>query len=500
MTKPNEGNKAATQLEELELVDDKEPETPPTPLERILKALRGSFQPPQRPSPATRADLAKDKSKAFFMLLAAAVVVLLIFLALFSSPQKPKRREIPSEPKPDLGQRVTPGQRQKEAGSTTPLLSADTTDERPRTNDQITPDDINRITQRSPQVEVAKPNSTASALIPTSPPALTEAKASSRTAQQYELGQIDFSDPQVEKEYADAASTGRSVPTAPVVASASFAPDNDLKKPSLVFVRSGDADSNSNKAQATSSNASTLASNPLSIDSILPVGTRLIARLESPVSTAAAAPVVASVEYNYERDGQIVVPAGSKVLGKLQQANPSGFVSLHFDSVELPDGSTEKIDGTSMGLDFSPLKGSVAGRRRGAAFLVQALTGMGTAASFLVGGNNFNGPISESGLMREQLATNVGMAGQNELNQLALSQNIVVTVPGNTRFYVVLQKTTDAARNTQAAERSAHSAGESQSMPSLEELRQLLQLRQELSQLAQDQSTEKSSANPAEDQ
>jgi hypothetical protein len=42
--------------------------------------------------------------------------------------------------------------------------------------------------------------------------------------------------------------------------------------------------------------------------------------------------------------------------------------------------------------------------------------------------------------MRERLADNVATAGQEELNGLAFNQNVVVTLPGNTRFYIVVQK------------------------------------------------------------
>src|SRR2546428_13333356 len=131
-------------------------------------------------------------------------------------------------------------------------------------------------------------------------------------------------------------------------------------------------------------------------------------------------------------------------------------------------------------------KGLVTGKKRGARFLVQTLTGMGTAAAYLVGAGSFSGPLSESALLRERMAETVGVAGQNELNQLALNQNTVVTVPGNTRFYIVLQQTNSASGRTPAARRVNYVSGSTnnrQSVPSLQELRQLLQLRQELSQI-----------------
>ncbi|PYV21538.1 MAG: hypothetical protein DMG27_20485 [Acidobacteria bacterium] len=240
-----------------------------------------------------------------------------------------------------------------------------------------------------------------------------------------------------------------------------------------------------------------------SLNSVLPAGTRLVARLQSAASTAVAAPVVAAIEYNYERGGETVVPAGSKALGKLQQANSSGYVSLHFDALELPGGTTEKMDGTAIGLDFGPVKGLVTGKKRGARFLVQTLTGMGTAAAYLVGAGSFSGALSESALLRERMAENVGVAGQNELNQLALNQNTVVTVPGNTRFYIVLQQTNSASGRTPAARGVtfvSDSTNDRQSVPNLQELRQLLQLREELNQLHQEGLAEKPASNDSQQQ
>ena len=107
-------------------------------------------------------------------------------------------------------------------------------------------------------------------------------------------------------------------------------------------------------------------------------------------------------------------------------------------------------------------------------------------ASYLVGAGSFSGPLSESALLRERIADNAAIAGQEELNQMAFNQSVVVTVPGNTRFYIVFQKTNDASGRMSRAHHTNYgvsSVGEDRTAPSLEELRQLLQLRQELSQL-----------------
>jgi hypothetical protein len=69
---------------------------------------------------------------------------------------------------------------------------------------------------------------------------------------------------------------------------------------------------------------------------------------------------------------------------------------------------------------------------------------------------------------------------------LSFNQNIVVTVPGNTRFYIVLEKTDDVSASVSAARpqagvaSSVHSA---QAVPNLEQLRELLELQREMSQL-----------------
>ena len=194
-----------------------------------------------------------------------------------------------------------------------------------------------------------------------------------------------------------------------------------------------------------------------------------------------------------------MLPAGAKALGKLVQANPSGYVELQFDRIEMPDGTTEKIDASAMDLKYGPLKGYVSGKRRGAKFLVSSLTGVGTVAAYMVGGHGttgFGGPISENGLLRERIADNVANAGQGELNQLSFNQNIVVTIPGNTRFYLVLQKE-GANKGTSA---NVHSTGtairgvENGNVPTLEELRELMQLRRELNQMYQQTSAQTTTA------
>jgi len=111
-----------------------------------------------------------------------------------------------------------------------------------------------------------------------------------RNSGEYALKNVDFSDPAVVQ--------GPATPNPPPLPVGESA---DLKKPSIVFVRS--AQNATPALQSPSSEDNTLAE-------LLPAGTRLVARLEVPVSSAAPAPVIAVVEYNYEHNGEVVLPAG----------------------------------------------------------------------------------------------------------------------------------------------------------------------------------------------
>ena len=157
----------------------------------------------------------------------------------------------------------------------------------------------------------------------------------------------------------------------------------------------------------------------------------------------------------------------------------------------MADATTEKIDAVAMSLTYGPLKGNISGRRTGTRFLVRTFTGLGTVATYLVGArgsSGFNGPLSESALLRDRIATNIGIAGDQELNSLAFNQNIVVTVPGNTRFYVVVEKSATSV-DVQVRPAAMQQASNS-TLPTAEELRQLLQLRRELSEMIQQAGTQ----------
>ena len=205
--------------------------------------------------------------------------------------------------------------------------------------------------------------------------------------------------------------------------------------------------------------------------------------------------MVAAIEYNYERDGEIIIPAGTKAFGELQQANRSGDVGIRFHTLQMPDGTTEKIDAGSMSLSYGPLKGSVSGGNSVKRILVRSLSGVGTMAAYLVGGpgafGGASGQLNNSVLLRERVASNAGLAGEQEVTSLAANENVVVSVPGNTRFFIVLLE--GSGEKSSARTGSTGSRGTTQiatdgtsPLPSAQELRELIELKTEINRMYQE--------------
>jgi hypothetical protein len=245
-----------------------------------------------------------------------------------------------------------------------------------------------------------------------------------------------------------------------------------MEKPSLMYVR---------KVSVGPASIQALNDMAPQLGLGLATGTRLRARLESAASTAVREPVLAVIEYNYERDGEIIVPAGAKAVGHIRDANRSGYVDLQFDSLLMPDGASVPIEAAATDLDLRPLKGKVSGKNTGKNVLARLLSGIGQAGAMFVGQGSLSQPLSESDLMRERVSNNIGETGDEEVSRLAVNQQIVVTVLAGAPIYVVLEQTPKSNQPVaQASPRNSPSSNSSNA----DQLRQLLQLQQELNQSA----------------
>jgi len=423
-----------------------------------------------QPEKQSRTAKSIDRSKGLLVLAVAVIIMIFVFLGMFSSSSGTKDRA--NRTKPSLGRpEITTGTAENR-GSVTPLLNADMSGQ-DTNSDQLSADDV-KATGRVRVRPQPKSGDTLASIPPMDPAleAYRQAKA------------------------------GNSVPqTVPVVASVpppaqppvpAHNEGDALKKSSLVFVSSNSG------ASANVIRPASMTTEPALLErrstALLPNGSRLVARLQSAVSTAVKAPVVAAIEYNYERDGEIIIPAGAIAIGDLQQANRNGNIGVHFHTLQMPDGTTEKIDATSMSLTFGPLKGSVSGGNALKRILVRSMTGVGTMAAYLVGGpggfGGASGQLDNSILLRERIASNAGLAGEQEVQSLASTENIVVSVPGNTRFFVVLlagSGETSPTRTPPAGARGVAqvAANGSRQLPSAEELRELIELKTELNRMYQ---------------
>jgi hypothetical protein len=240
-----------------------------------------------------------------------------------------------------------------------------------------------------------------------------------------------------------------------------------LDKPSLVFVHNASATAAQARTQTETSE--------VNLGLGLPPGTRLRAHLESAVSTAVKTPVAAVIEYNYEHNGELLIPAGAKIVGQLQSADRSGYIGVHFDTLLLPDGTSMSIEAAATDLQLRPLRGKVQGKNTGKNILVRSLAGVGEAMATLIGQGSLNQPLNEADLLRGRVVSNIGQASDQEVEGLAVTERIVVSIPAGTEIYVVLEKQAKEPANAIPTPRQALSHSST-----TEQLRQLLELQKEL--------------------
>jgi hypothetical protein len=245
-----------------------------------------------------------------------------------------------------------------------------------------------------------------------------------------------------------------------------------LEASSMVYAR------DVHSTQVNSAPKSTFDNHEPEMDLGLATGSRLRARLEAAVSTAVRMPVLAVIEYNYEREGEIIVPAGAKAVGHVLQADRSGYMTIQFDSLMMPDGTAVPIQGIATDLNLRPPKGKVEGRNTGNNVLLRSLSGIGQVGALLVGHGNLNQPLSESDMLRERVSNNIGEVTDEHVSRLVLTEHVIVTIPADTSIYVVLE---NRVRPSATRALTTDSPPLSSST-SNDELRQLLQLQRELNQ------------------
>jgi len=229
---------------------------------------------------ATRADVkgVEGISKNKLILLGGGLAVAVLFFVFTAvvgrSPKKPATLKQSSQ---QAKQEVT----KPPKGSVTPLMDTVRTPAPDNSSGQLGPGDIRRTRSLNDQAHLkpvaAKPAAVAS------------------------LGSVpSFADTQ--QKWEDPAPYGGS----PAAAETSQAQQNSLKEPSIIFVRSltQSQAGSTPRVHSDGDGATTLELTP---------GTRIQAKLETQISSAVQAPVVAVVEYTYAIGDRIIVPAGARV-------------------------------------------------------------------------------------------------------------------------------------------------------------------------------------------
>lgn len=464
-----EGMEAPEQPGQTEIPPDAgvvpEEEPRPNRLAQLAKHL-------SRPSQPSREAKSGERTRGLVILAGTTIACLFLFFGLFTTDSQSTHKE--RRTTPSLGRPAPTAQPDASNRSLVPQLSVN----------QQAGDETGELSESD--VLGTMRNRGAAARAENTPPPQPAKRTSNPN---YALSTVNFDDPALADAYhrrgiappaghVEADALGGQKPTRPPAPVANVS--DSLRKSSIVFVRSG----------ATTGNqigsAPALERKP---SGLLLQGTALVARLQHSVSSAAKVPVTAVIEYNYEEGGQLIVPAGTKAYGDLSQATPQGWVSLKFHTLEFPNGNQEAINGSAISMERTALRGDVNGKNSAKKFLTRALTGVGTIAAFAVGGRGLTGGIDNSVLLRERLASNIALAGEQELAMLAYQQNIVVTVPANTRFYLVLHE----AGVTRASDAAPQRAGQpipaplqqtsSRNALSEQELREMMQLRNELREM-----------------
>ncbi len=241
--------------------------------------------------------------------------------------------------------------------------------------------------------------------------------------------------------------SGQNAPPAGSTAELARSYAEEVSKPSMIFA--------AQSTSGTPGGASASSVEPITNFGLEP-GFHVSAHLEASVSTVGGVPAVAVVEYDCIQNGRIVIPAGSRVIGKIVGASSTGLVNMSFTEIYLPNGMKAPISAVGLDQYLHQIKGNVTGKNTGKQFILASLTSVGSlGAGFL--GNNNSGAITQADLARTQIASNIGNAGDQAVQRLQVSQSPVVTVPSGTLLYVTfisaVRGSLDQAAGTQQPNR-----------------------------------------------
>ena len=359
----------------------------------------------------------KDKTRKMSMIAGAILVLLVVFFGFVSTKGTNKKKTgADAAGKPNLGRVVTPNA----PGQLVPADKMAVQNSTVKTG-SLEANDIEKT--KSPKLGgVGAPGTSSSAgKVPAT---------GSRTLADVAQFQQPNTDPDHLKNWSPEAYPGTSRPTNGQEVQVAQKEQEEYSKPSMIFV--------AHETNGTARSSLQLHAAPDNFG--LESGYHVAARLESMASTTLHAPVTAVIEYNYQRDGRVLIPAGSRAVGKITQADASGIMNIEFSSIELPDNGSLPISAIAATTSLQAIKGQVTGKNAGKSIAVRSLAGLGQAGAMLVGQGSVNGAVSESDLIRQRAAENMGSGADAQVMSLLTTQHIVVSVPAGTEIYLIFTK------------------------------------------------------------
>ncbi len=359
----------------------------------------------------------KDQTRKMLMIAGAILVLLVVFFGFISTKGTNKKKSgADAAGKPNLGRVVTPNA----PGQLVPADKMAVQNSTVKTG-SLEANDIEKT--KSPKLSgVGAPGTSSS---------VGKAPATgSRTLADVAQFQQPNTDPDHLKNWSPEAYPGTSRPTNGQDVQVAQKEQEEYSKPSMIFV--------AHETNGTARSGLQLHAAPDNFG--LESGYHVAARLESMASTALHAPVTGVIEYNYERDGRVLIPAGSRAVGKITQADASGIMNIEFSSIELPDNGSLPISAIAATTSLQAIKGHVTGKNAGKSIAVRSLAGLGQAGAMLVGQGSVNGAVSESDLIRQRAAENMGSGADAQVMSLLTTQHIVVSVPAGTEIYLIFTK------------------------------------------------------------
>lgn len=221
-------------------------------------------------------------------------------------------------------------------------------------------------------------------------------------------------------------------------------------KSAIAFALGGDTnvtDSNSSGSsdEGVASAAPTMTYTAPSGNS-LQIGTLIPVMLRTGINSDAQGPVEAQVEsdiYDSLSGSSLLIPAGSKLFGKCDKSTQNGRVSVTFDTLVMPDGSSWNIGDSMIAVDgngYAGILGNVnnhTGKAISGGMLASGIAALGSIAS---GNTNSNSDNYTAGQLAGQGAMAGLVSSASKLFEKGLNVQSTVTVDPGYEFNIYVTK------------------------------------------------------------